>query len=92
MQLWKKIKLRNFNYTFRCDCENYDLVHNSDDGDKFVLSEKRSYNLPSHLEQLLCNLGGGCRCKYRAPFQGCSFSINLRYMLNFPTIKICVRK
>ena len=92
MQLWKKIKLRNFNYTFRCDCENYDLVHNSDDGDKFVLSEKRPYNLHSQLEQVLCNLGGGCRCKYRVPFQGCSFSINLKYMLNFPTIKIYVRK
>ena len=92
MQIRKKIKLRNFNYTFICDCENYNLVHNSDDGYKFVLSEKRPYNLPGHLEQVLFNLGGGCRCRYRVPFQGCSFCINLRYMLNFSTIKICVRK
>ena len=29
MQLWKKRKLRKFNYTFRCDCENYDFKFKS---------------------------------------------------------------
>ena len=92
MQIWKKIKLQKINHTFRCDCENYDLVHNSDDRYKFVLCEKCPYNLPSHLEQVLCYLGGAYGCKTLGPFQVCSFCINLRYMLNFSTIKICVKK